>query len=264
MQNHLWRVLVRGRFHPVALAGDLKQAFLQVRIREEDRDVMRFHWFKDLKTKEVITLRFTRALFGLSPSPFLLGGVIQQHLDKHQPHHPEVVKAEIQKSLYVDDLVSGGETIEKVNQLKKTSVEIFNDGTFQLHKWHSNVLALEVEETHLSSSTVETFAKQQLGVRSGQTTLLDLPWDKERDVIKVEIPSDKAPPTKRGIPGKIAKIYDPLGLVSPVTLYGKFLYIEIPATRSCHGTQICRMNCKLEGPFGNKICRIMLVHQEVW
>ena len=39
LQNHLWRVLVRGRFHPVALAGDLKQAFLQVRIRKEDRDV---------------------------------------------------------------------------------------------------------------------------------------------------------------------------------------------------------------------------------
>ena len=57
----------------MALAGDLKQAFLQDRIREEDRDVMRFHWVEDLKTKEVITLRFTRALFGLSPFPFLLG-----------------------------------------------------------------------------------------------------------------------------------------------------------------------------------------------
>ena len=29
---------------------------------------------------------------------------------------------------------------------------------------------------------------------------------------------------KRGILGKIAKIYDPLGLISPVTLHGKFLY----------------------------------------
>ena len=76
----------------MALAGDLKQAFLQVRIRKEDRDVMRFHWVEDLKTKEVITLRFTRALFGLSSFPFLLGGVIQQHLDKNQQHHPEVVK----------------------------------------------------------------------------------------------------------------------------------------------------------------------------
>ena len=92
LQNHLWQVLIRGRFHSVALTGDLKQAFLQIRIREEDRDVMRFHWFKDLKTKEVVTLRFTRALFGLSPSPFLLGGVIQQHLEKHVEQHPEIVK----------------------------------------------------------------------------------------------------------------------------------------------------------------------------
>ena len=192
-------------------------------IPEEDRDVMRFYLVKDLKTKEVITLRFTTALFGLSASPFLLGGVIQQHLDKHQQYHPEVLK-EIQKNLYVDVLVSGGETVKKLNQLKKTSIEIFNDATFQLHKGHSNVPALEVKETQLSSPTEERFAKQQLWVRSGQTTLLGLSWDKERDVIAVEISSDKAQPTKGGILGKIAKIYDPLGLTSHVTLHGKFLY----------------------------------------
>ena len=38
LQNQLWSVLVRNRFHPVAIAGDLKQAFLQVRIRQTDRD----------------------------------------------------------------------------------------------------------------------------------------------------------------------------------------------------------------------------------
>ena len=76
LQNKLWIVLVRNRFQPVALPRDLKQAFLQVRIREEDREVMRFHWIKDLDTKHVETLRFTRALFGLSTSPFSLGGVI--------------------------------------------------------------------------------------------------------------------------------------------------------------------------------------------
>ena len=131
---------------------------------------------------------------------------------------------EIRKSLYVDDLVSRGETVEKVQQLKKTSTEIFNEATFQLHKWHSNAPALEAEETQLSSSAEDTFAKQQLGVPSGQTTLLGLSWDKERDVIKIEIPSGKAEQTKRGILVKIAKIYDPLGLISPVTLHGKFLY----------------------------------------
>ena len=80
LQNLLWNALVRNRFHPVAVTGDLKQAFLQVRIRENERDVLHFHWLKDLQTKEIEVLRFTRALFGLAPSPFLLAGVIKEHL----------------------------------------------------------------------------------------------------------------------------------------------------------------------------------------
>ena len=35
---------------------------------------MRFHRFKDLATKKIETLRFTRALLGLSTSTFLHGG----------------------------------------------------------------------------------------------------------------------------------------------------------------------------------------------
>ena len=34
--------------HPVALAGDLRQAFLQIRIRQSERDAIRFYWLVDL------------------------------------------------------------------------------------------------------------------------------------------------------------------------------------------------------------------------
>ena len=73
--NRLWNVLVRMRSHPVLVAGDLKQAFLQVRIKEAERDALGFHW-RINEHSELETLRFTRALFGLAPSPFLLGVVI--------------------------------------------------------------------------------------------------------------------------------------------------------------------------------------------
>ena len=46
LQNILWDMLVRNRLKSVALAGDLKKAFLQIRIRPELRDVLRFHWVK--------------------------------------------------------------------------------------------------------------------------------------------------------------------------------------------------------------------------
>ena len=90
LQNRLWNVLVRMRFHPVLITGDLKQAFLQVRIKKQERDALRFHW-KANEHSEVETLRFTRALFGLVPSPFLLGGVIESHLESLEPRRPELV-----------------------------------------------------------------------------------------------------------------------------------------------------------------------------
>ena len=107
LRNKLWKVLVRGRFHPVALVGDIRKAFFQVRIRANDRDALRFHRLHNKNHLRVRTLRFTRALFGLVPSPFLRGGVIQHHLDRCRAEHPDAVK-EIQRSLYTDDLVNGG------------------------------------------------------------------------------------------------------------------------------------------------------------
>lgn len=223
LQNHLWNVLVRARFHPVALTGDLKQAFLQVRIREQDRDALRFHWFKDCQTKTIEVLRFTRALFGLAPSPFLLGGVIQHHLENYRTVYPKIVH-EIEKSLYVDDLLSGGINEDEARRLKSTATEIFANANFDLHKWHSNVRELE-SSANMSKGETETFAKQQLGVPKGEeASMLGLTWNKEEDSIGVKFPSVPAEPTKRGILGKVARIYDPLGLVSPVTLTGKLLY----------------------------------------
>ena len=173
LQNQLWSVLVRARFHPVVIAGDIKQAFLQIRIREDDRDVLRFHWLKDLNSQTVEALRFTRALFGLTCSPFLLGGVVQHLLESCREKYAEIVR-EIEKSLYVDDLISGGPTQAKAETIKSASVEIFAKGALKLHKWHSNVKELETA-CSVTVSVEETYAKEQLGTsRKEGASLLGL------------------------------------------------------------------------------------------
>ena len=83
-----------------------------MRIRSKDRDALRFHWLKDVETKEVETLLFTRVLFGLAPSPFLLAGVIEQHLEAWSHKRPEIV-SEIKKDLYVDELINGERTTSR-------------------------------------------------------------------------------------------------------------------------------------------------------
>ncbi|XP_028407828.1 uncharacterized protein LOC114530405 [Dendronephthya gigantea] len=77
LQNLLWNVLVRNRLKPIALSTDLKKAFLQVLIRVEDRDALRFHWIKNKNPRDIEVLRFTRALFG---------GEENNHVDHQQSY----------------------------------------------------------------------------------------------------------------------------------------------------------------------------------
>ena len=75
----------------MAVTGDLKKAFIHVRVGPEERDALIFHCLKNLDTREVDTFRFTRVLFGLAPSPFLLAGVIEHHLDDWSEKCPDTV-----------------------------------------------------------------------------------------------------------------------------------------------------------------------------
>ena len=224
LQNNLWNVLVRNRLCPIVLTGDMKQAFLQIRIREEDRDALRFHWLVDISSNEVQTLRFTRAIFGLGESPFLLNGTIAEHLQKSKEKYPELVKyiEEIQKTLYVDDLITGGATLQEVKAIKNTAIQVFADAKFSLHKWHSNIK--ELEETEGKNQSDISFAKQELGTNMSESKILGVSWNKEEDTFGVDFDKTPQDHTKRGILKFLASIYDPLGLVSPVTLIGKDVY----------------------------------------
>ena len=226
LQNQLWNILVRARFHPVLLTSDIQKAFLQVRIKEEERDALRFFW-KSPGSDELFVYRFTRALFGLTCSPFLLGGVMNEHLKLWESKYPELVK-EIRVGLYVDDLMTVGESVEEVATKRAKVNEVFDDGTFKLHKWHSNVATLECEDSSTSTNDEEiSYAKSQLGHSKTDTSLLGLSWDKSNDTLSVISPPTKTATTKREALSTLAKVYDPLGLVSPSTLVGKQIYREM-------------------------------------
>ncbi|KAK3744823.1 hypothetical protein QZH41_015697, partial [Actinostola sp. cb2023] len=136
-------------------------------------------------------------------------------------NYPEEVK-EIKQSLYVDDLITGGTTVSQVYQLKETAKTIFQQAQFELHKWHSHIP--ELENTGPPVDTDQSYAKEHLGVKKGETKLLGLPRDKEKDTIQVNFQTPLTAITKREILGNLAKIYDPLGLASPVTVAAKMLY----------------------------------------
>ena len=107
---------------------------------------------------------------------------------------------------------------------KRKATQVFRDGTFKLQKWHSNVSQLEEKSVHHNE---ETYAKRQLGTTSYKAKLLGRPWNKSEDKIGVVNTKEEVATTKRTALLQLAKVYDPLGLVSPATLAGKTLYREM-------------------------------------
>lgn len=85
------------------------------------------------------------------------------------------------RSVHVDDLITGGPTVRETQHLKESAQTIFSEAQFELHKWHSNVPALETDtlREEISSEQESSYVKQQVGAKPGEIKLLGMPWDKE-------------------------------------------------------------------------------------
>ena len=61
-------ILIRFRYHRIALVSDVEKAFHQVSIAPEDRDVLRFLWVEDIASPQpkLALYHFTRAEYLVS------------------------------------------------------------------------------------------------------------------------------------------------------------------------------------------------------
>eukprot|EP00795_Rhopilema_esculentum_P016499 gene16499-7917_t len=101
---------------------------------ELDNDNVRFMPHFGVIRKD--RLRYARLPFGLRPSPAVLGSVLLQHVSSYQEKNPEIVK--VLKGLFVDDLSTGGETVDKAYEIYQQSKQVMREGNFNLRKWNSN------------------------------------------------------------------------------------------------------------------------------
>ena len=244
---------MRFRFHKVALVADIKKAFLMVSISPSDRDTLRFIWFdyihKD-NPREVV-YRFCRVVFGVTSSPFLLNATIKQHLQKYANGIPELVKV-LLKSLYVDDMTSGESTVERGFDLFVKSRKIMVEGRFNRRKWQSNSPQLrclrqgchKLSEHEASHKVTKgsfredvTYAKTTVGMDNAaysqcEQKVLGVNWNYLEDCLILPLKplaqlACELPPTKRSILKVVAKIFHPLGVISPVTFHMKVLFQEL-------------------------------------
>ena len=83
LQNSLYGISVRSRMRPIILCGDIQKSLWQIRIRELERNSLRFRWIKNLDPNIVEINRFIRLVFGLTQSPFILEGTRKQPFENY-------------------------------------------------------------------------------------------------------------------------------------------------------------------------------------
>ena len=136
LQNLIWGILTRSRFRTILLCRDIEKVFLQICIQESERDVLRFHWVDSLESKIIEILRFIRLAFGLTQFSFTFEGTLKKYFENYMDSFEKLTK--IIENIYVDDLVTGGNNLKEVKEIKQKLVQLFKKGGFYLHKWNSN------------------------------------------------------------------------------------------------------------------------------
>ncbi|GFY73733.1 reverse transcriptase domain-containing protein [Trichonephila inaurata madagascariensis] len=144
----------------------MKQAFLQIMLNEEDRDVTKFLFSNDPfdESQLLSVYRITRVLFGISSSPFLLSATIKHYLKKYLEKYTDTVNF-LNENIYVDDIIESQPIVNQAFTLEAT--KIFEDASISLHKWQTNSKSLhkawqDKEVISDENPHFETFEKDDL------------------------------------------------------------------------------------------------------
>ena len=215
LTNNLVGVLLRFRQYPFALIGDIKGMFSQVLVNEEDRDALRFLWFKNHDLSgSVAEYRMRSHVFGAKSSPCCAAYALRKAASDNETGADADTVETVASNIYVDDLCKScptrQEAIELVTQLR----QLLASGGFKLTKFLSNDkdILLSIPQDDLAPSF--DVGSWQLPV----SKTLGVVWDPEADELKVRVRIKEKPCTRRGLLSMIGQTHDPLGIIQPFLL----------------------------------------------
>ncbi|XP_055837216.1 uncharacterized protein LOC129905699 [Episyrphus balteatus] len=213
IQNDLVTSLIGFRKFPVAVKADIAKMYRQILVNDDDNNYQRIVWREDVN-QEPIDYRLLTLTYGTAPASFIATRVLKQIGIDGSTKYPQASNS-LKFHFYVDDYNEGFYSVEDAVQTKNDLCKILRESGMELRKWASN-----------SSTFLSTFEAESLEISSdlpmgdSSVKLLGLVWDTEADIFKfsLQLPSLRSQISKREVLSDIARIFDPLGLLSPTII----------------------------------------------
>ncbi|XP_036149096.1 uncharacterized protein LOC118647762 [Monomorium pharaonis] len=215
IQDKLLDHLLRFRVHKYVVTADIEKMYRQILIHPNDRKFQIIFWETEngIRTYELNTMTF-----GVASAPFLAIRTIQQLTDDEGSKFTRA-RDVLKRYLYVDDLLTGADSLDEVLKIRDEIIKLLQRDGFNIRQWASN-------HKHALNNMSEKILNLDCAIEQNAILkTLGVVWNSNQDELVFTVkPFDlSARVTKRNILFKIARIFDPLGLLGPVVLYAKII-----------------------------------------
>ncbi|GIX89748.1 hypothetical protein CDAR_245561 [Caerostris darwini] len=182
-------------------------------IAEDDKKYLKFLWYPNDDSEDFKIMQMNRVVFGCNCSPFLLSATIKYHIGKYSETNKSCFEM-LNGSLYADDLCHGADDVESAFNLSSDAVSILSDASFNLRKLHTN--SKQLHDLWIQNGLCEENSFQ----KDNKLKALGLVWNLEEDMLRVDVASllesfKFLENTKRSVLSTAAKVFDPVGFLSP-------------------------------------------------
>ncbi|GFQ79177.1 uncharacterized protein TNCT_189691 [Trichonephila clavata] len=215
LQTDLTTLLLRFRMHKIAITADIEKIYRQITLH--DSDFQRIVW-RNSPFEPIQDFRLTRIANGTASAPYLAIKCLQQLALNESNNFPLASKAAL-KDFYVDDLMSGANSLSEALELQNQLTQMVSSAGLVLRKWASNC-----SELLNSIDSDMRLSNTSLNIDNDDTVkTLGILWHPASDVFyfKISPLSFEGTLTKRTLLSTIAKTFDPLGWLSPITIQYK-------------------------------------------
>ena len=283
VMNRLADVLLRFRYHKYVLTCDIANMFLRVKVPRQDRKYLRFFYRNPSGQIEIIEM--CSHAFGLTQSPFVVINVVKELALQKRTEYPLASAAALRDSI-VDDILTGTKTFQSLKTVHQEIVELFKHLQMDTHKWATNSPGLReiIPESDQAACVSLGEESSELSCNDGEKVAsvkcLGILWHPASDKLQF-VGSDYEKHkewTMREMSSRASKLFDPLGLMTPLVLEGKLLLQglwklgldwddQVPDEiakafnrwiRRCSSVHLCHIERRVKGSFKPSLERLVV------